>query len=68
MVAAARLDGHEPGDPESLRAPSQRAVTPDEDCDRVDDDCDGAIDDDFAATPTMCGRGDCVNEADPILS
>jgi hypothetical protein len=29
-------------------------------CDAIDDDCDGALDEDFAAQATTCGRGVCA--------
>jgi hypothetical protein len=31
----------------------------DDNCDGVDDDCDGTADDDYVATPTACGVGEC---------
>ena len=35
----------------------------DNQCDGLDNDCDGAADDDYVATPTACGVGECSANA-----
>jgi hypothetical protein len=38
-------------------------ATPDDQCDGADNDCDGTPDDEYIATPTVCGLGECAGNA-----
>jgi hypothetical protein len=38
-------------------------ATPDDQCDGADNDCDGVPDDEYVATPTTCGLGECAGNA-----
>jgi len=39
--------------------PFEGAASDDAGCDGLDNDCDGTVDEDYVATPTTCGVGEC---------